>query len=75
VILLNEIIEIFDLAGLDLRVMIRIEAFDCSCVGTAFVDRDLRGSTMSTARLAKEAQRRFAVNRKSTVAPILSTAR
>ena len=41
--------------------MIRIVAFDGSRVRATLVDRDLRGNPMMPARLAQEAQRRFAV--------------
>jgi hypothetical protein len=53
--------EILDLAGLDLRFVIGILAFDCSCVGAAIVDRDLRGNTIAPTWFAEETQRRFAV--------------
>src|SRR6185312_633107 len=60
-ILLNNVVEVFDLADLDIRIMLLVIAFDRRGVGAALVDRDLLGLAMTADRLAQKAQRRPAV--------------
>lgn len=60
-ILLDNVVEIFDTADFDLCVMLRIVAFDRRCVGAAPVDGDLLWCPMLTDRFAKEPQRRFEI--------------
>jgi len=69
----------FDLTDFDVCLMFRVVTFERRRVGAALVDRNLLGNTVLTNRLAQEPQCSFtialAVNKKSTVPPILSTAR
>ena len=78
-ILFDDVVEVFDLTDLDARLVFCIVAFDRRGVGTALVDRDLLRCAVPLDCLAQEPQRGLAiplgVNRKSTVAPALSTAR
>jgi hypothetical protein len=48
VILFNDVVEIFDLADLNVGVMVGVVVDDRFCVGTALVDRDLLRNTMTT---------------------------
>jgi hypothetical protein len=48
VILLNDVVEILDLADLDIGIMVGVVACDRRRVGAAFVDRDLLRNTMTT---------------------------
>jgi hypothetical protein len=78
-VLLDDVVEIFDLADFNARLVFRIAAFDRRRVGSAFVDCDLLRRAVLTGRLAQKRsaalRSRLAVSRKSTVAPALSTAR
>src|SRR5262249_47519252 len=74
------IIEVFDLAHLDVRFVFFIVALDRCRIRSALVYRDFPGHPMLSDCFTQKAQRaavrsRLAVNRKSTVLPPLSTAR
>jgi hypothetical protein len=60
VILLDDIIEKFDLSNLDVRLLLLIVGLDRCGIGTTLVDRDLLGHPVLPDRLTQEAQRRFA---------------
>ena len=55
-VLLDDVVEIFDLTNFDIGLVFRIEAFDCRRVGPAFVDCDLLRCAVLTERLAQKAQ-------------------
>jgi hypothetical protein len=77
-ILLDDVVEVFDLTDLDAPLVFGIVAFDRRRAGTAVVDRDLFKRPILPDHLAQEPQRGFAiplaVGRRSTVALALSTA-
>jgi hypothetical protein len=52
VVLFNYIIQVFDLTDFDVRLMVRVVAFDRRRVGPALIDRDLLRGAMRTDRLA-----------------------
>ena len=52
-ILLDDVVEVFDLADLDVRFILRVVAFDRRGVGAALVDRDLLGRAMTADRLVQ----------------------
>jgi hypothetical protein len=54
-ILFDDVVEVFDLTGLDARLSFGIVAFDRRCVGTTLVDRDLLRRSIPPDRLALEA--------------------
>ena len=56
-VLLDDVTEVFDLAGLDVGVMLGIVAVNRGDVGVALVDGDLLGNTMPAGSVAQEAQR------------------
>ena len=78
-ILFNDVVEIFDLADLDIGIVVDVVAYDRRRVGTTFVDRDLLGNPLRPMALRRKRsaalRSRLAVKKKSTVAPALSTAR
>ena len=82
-VLLNDVVEILDLAELNAGIMfgfmLRVVAFDRRRVGAALVDRDFSGVPSCLIALRKKRSAalpsRLAVSGKSTVAPVLSTAR
>jgi hypothetical protein len=53
-ILFNNVVEILDLADINIRVMVGVVADDRRRVGTPFVDRDLLRNTMTTDGFAQE---------------------
>ena len=61
ILLDNIIVEVFDLADFDVRIMLLVIAFDRRGIGAALVDRDLLGRTLTGDRFAQKAQRRPAV--------------
>jgi hypothetical protein len=77
-ILLDDVVEVFDLTDLDAPLVFGIVAFDRRRAGTAVVDRDLFKRPILPDHLAQEPQRGFeitlAFGRRSTVALALSTA-
>jgi TetR/AcrR family transcriptional regulator, transcriptional repressor for nem operon len=54
VILLNNVVEIFDLTDLGASFVLGVTTFDRRCVGAALVDRDLLGRTIMPDRLAQK---------------------
>jgi hypothetical protein len=60
-ILFKDVVEILDLADLNVGVMVGVVVDDCCCVGAALVDRDLLRNTMTTDGFAQEAQRGFTI--------------
>ncbi len=78
-ILLNDVVEVFDLTDLNESVTALVMTPYHRRIGTTLVDRDLIWRAVVLDRLAKEARRGLSIpfgrQRKSTVAPALSTAR
>jgi len=62
VVLLNDIIEVFDLAHLDVRFLFLNVAFDRCRIGTALVYRDLHGHPVLPDRSTQKAQRCRAIS-------------
>jgi hypothetical protein len=60
-ILLDDVVEAFDLVDLDAPFVFSILAFSRRSVGTALVDRDLLTRPITPDRLAQESQRGFAI--------------
>jgi hypothetical protein len=61
VILFNDIVEILDLADLDICVMVGIVTDNRRRIGAALVDRDRLRNIMMTNGFSQEAQRRFTI--------------
>ena len=79
-VLFDDVIQIFDLTDFDVGLMFRVVTFERRRVGAALVDRNLLGNTVLIDRLMRRNRNaalrsRLAVNKKSTVPPVLSTAR
>jgi hypothetical protein len=61
-ILLNDVVEIFDLTDLAASIVFTVVTFDRRCVGAALVNRDLLRCAVVPDRLAQKPQSGFAIS-------------